>query len=176
MEAALEAFLLGVSGAVLHRQPDQRRVHLPHRHAEPPTGRSCPAGAAGGGLFAGCDDGVAVGWLVCAGVLRHHPGSAAGRRRTGGRAECMGLLNRTGTTRSAKGAGRLSRGDADDIALFPLTIPFTTGPGTISVAVTLGASHPQAVRRARLVLPRHERRGHGDGRRRSGSRIVSRSA
>jgi multiple antibiotic resistance protein len=31
---------------------------------------------------------------------------------------------------------------ADDIALFPLTIPFTTGPGTISVAVALGSSHP----------------------------------
>ncbi len=33
----------------------------------------------------------------------------------------------------------------DDIALFPLTIPFTTGPGTISVAVALGSSHPQDV-------------------------------
>jgi len=32
---------------------------------------------------------------------------------------------------------------ADDIALFPLTVPITTGPGTISVAVTLGAGHPQ---------------------------------
>jgi multiple antibiotic resistance protein len=32
---------------------------------------------------------------------------------------------------------------ADDIALFPLTIPFTTGPGTISVAVALGSSHPR---------------------------------
>ncbi|PPQ35170.1 MarC family protein [Rhodopila globiformis] len=31
---------------------------------------------------------------------------------------------------------------ADDIALFPLTIPITTGPGTISVAVTLGAGRP----------------------------------
>ena len=30
----------------------------------------------------------------------------------------------------------------DDIALFPLTIPITTGPGTISVAVALGAGHP----------------------------------
>jgi multiple antibiotic resistance protein len=30
----------------------------------------------------------------------------------------------------------------DDIALFPLTIPITTGPGTISVAVTLGAGRP----------------------------------
>jgi multiple antibiotic resistance protein len=31
----------------------------------------------------------------------------------------------------------------DDIAWFPLTIPFTTGPGTIAVAVALGSSHPQ---------------------------------
>jgi len=30
----------------------------------------------------------------------------------------------------------------DDVALFPLTVPFTTGPGTISVAVALGAGHP----------------------------------
>ena len=31
---------------------------------------------------------------------------------------------------------------ADDVALFPLTIPFTTGPGTIAVSVALGAEHP----------------------------------
>jgi multiple antibiotic resistance protein len=31
----------------------------------------------------------------------------------------------------------------EDIALFPLTIPFTTGPGTIAVAVALGAGHPK---------------------------------
>jgi multiple antibiotic resistance protein len=31
----------------------------------------------------------------------------------------------------------------EDIALFPLTIPLTTGPGTISVAVALGAGHPK---------------------------------
>ena len=33
---------------------------------------------------------------------------------------------------------------ADDVALFPLTIPFTTGPGTIAVSVALGAEHPLA--------------------------------
>ena len=32
----------------------------------------------------------------------------------------------------------------DDIALFPLTIPFTAGPGTVAVAVALGSSHPRA--------------------------------
>lgn len=33
----------------------------------------------------------------------------------------------------------------EDVALFPLTIPITTGPGTISVAVTLGAEHPRPI-------------------------------
>jgi multiple antibiotic resistance protein len=38
----------------------------------------------------------------------------------------------------AESAGRVS----EDIAFFPLTLPFTTGPGTISVAVALGAERP----------------------------------
>jgi multiple antibiotic resistance protein len=33
-------------------------------------------------------------------------------------------------------------GGEDDVAFFPLTIPFTTGPGTISVAITLGSNVP----------------------------------
>ncbi len=33
-------------------------------------------------------------------------------------------------------------GGADDVAFFPLTLPFTTGPGTIAVSVALGAAHP----------------------------------
>ena len=32
---------------------------------------------------------------------------------------------------------------SEDIALFPLTIPFTTGPGTIAVAIALGSDHPE---------------------------------
>jgi multiple antibiotic resistance protein len=36
-----------------------------------------------------------------------------------------------------------SAGDAGDIAFFPLTMPFTTGPGTISVAIALSANRPQ---------------------------------
>ena len=35
-------------------------------------------------------------------------------------------------------------GDADDAAFYPLTMPFTTGPGTISVAIALGAGRPAA--------------------------------
>jgi multiple antibiotic resistance protein len=30
----------------------------------------------------------------------------------------------------------------DDVAFFPLTLPFTTGPGTISVAIALSSSRP----------------------------------
>lgn len=32
--------------------------------------------------------------------------------------------------------------DAMDLAFFPLTLPFTTGPGTIAVAITIGAERP----------------------------------
>ena len=34
--------------------------------------------------------------------------------------------------------------DPDQLAFFPLTLPFTTGPGTIAVAITLGADRPSA--------------------------------
>lgn len=34
--------------------------------------------------------------------------------------------------------------DAEDVAFFPLTMPFTTGPGTIAVAIALSASGPPA--------------------------------
>jgi multiple antibiotic resistance protein len=33
-------------------------------------------------------------------------------------------------------------GSAGDVAFFPLTMPFTTGPGTISVAIALSANRP----------------------------------
>jgi multiple antibiotic resistance protein len=37
-----------------------------------------------------------------------------------------------------------SHATGEEIALFPLTIPITTGPGTIAVAIALGAAHPSA--------------------------------
>ena len=33
--------------------------------------------------------------------------------------------------------------DPKSVAFFPLTLPFTTGPGTIAVAITLGAERPR---------------------------------
>ena len=35
-----------------------------------------------------------------------------------------------------------AKGDPLHLAFFPLTLPFTTGPGTIAVAITLGAERP----------------------------------
>lgn len=36
------------------------------------------------------------------------------------------------------------QGSLSEVAFFPLTLPFTTGPGTIAVAITLGANRPEA--------------------------------
>jgi len=44
--------------------------------------------------------------------------------------------------RKEQQASDAGEGPAEDVAFFPLTLPFTTGPGTISVAVALGAGRP----------------------------------
>ena len=38
-----------------------------------------------------------------------------------------------------------AEGSEEEVAFFPLTVPFTTGPGTIAVAVALGAGRPHEV-------------------------------
>ena len=53
------------------------------------------------------------------------------------------LLNAPETHDERKQEQAASAEGMEDIALFPLTIPLTTGPGTISVAVALGAGHPR---------------------------------
>jgi multiple antibiotic resistance protein len=53
------------------------------------------------------------------------------------------LLNAPETHEDRKQEQAASAQGMEDIALFPLTIPITTGPGTISVAVALGAGHPK---------------------------------
>jgi multiple antibiotic resistance protein len=40
------------------------------------------------------------------------------------------------------GQGDNDGGDPMQLAFFPLTLPFTTGPGTIAVAITIGAERP----------------------------------
>lgn len=54
------------------------------------------------------------------------------------------LLNAPEAQRARKGAQAASASalPIEEIAFFPMTMPFTTGPGTIAVAITLGAQHP----------------------------------
>ena len=53
-----------------------------------------------------------------------------------------GLLNAPEVREAQKQKEAAPSEGAEDVALFPLTIPFTTGPGTMAVAVALGAGHP----------------------------------
>ena len=46
------------------------------------------------------------------------------------------------TRREAEADPGDTGGDALEMAFFPLTMPYTTGPGTIAVAITLGAERP----------------------------------
>jgi multiple antibiotic resistance protein len=87
-----------------------------------------------GALFAGsyvlAFFGVSLGALRCAGGL--FVASTAWE-----------ILHRPETRQARKQEEAGAPGAAEDIALFPLTIPFTTGPGTIAVAIALGAEHPR---------------------------------
>ena len=47
-------------------------------------------------------------------------------------------------------AAAASRGN---IAFYPLTMPLTVGPGSISVAITIGANHPDSVRSFLINVP-----------------------
>lgn len=52
------------------------------------------------------------------------------------------LLNREESPREPKARERASREDLLRHAFYPLTLPLTVGPGSISVAITLGANLP----------------------------------
>ncbi len=55
------------------------------------------------------------------------------------------LLNAEGDVRSSAGAPPLAAEIARR-AFYPLTLPLTVGPGTITVAITIGANHPPTMR------------------------------
>jgi multiple antibiotic resistance protein len=54
------------------------------------------------------------------------------------------LLNAPEATEERKAEQASQASGSDTVAMFPLTIPITTGPGTISVAIALGAGHPRS--------------------------------
>lgn len=47
--------------------------------------------------------------------------------------------------REAEPVGAAETEDLESYAFFPLTLPFTTGPGTIAVAISLGTARPDAL-------------------------------
>jgi multiple antibiotic resistance protein len=68
------------------------------------------------------------------------------------------LLNEPATSPLPKthdAAQAVSRDDLQERAFYPLTMPLTVGPGSIAIAVTLGANPPQQVRRLILTFGAH---------------------
>jgi multiple antibiotic resistance protein len=60
------------------------------------------------------------------------------------------LLNGPGTPNVSAASGSSTPDSLTQRAFYPLTMPLTVGPGSISVAVTLGVNPPQGLR-ARLI-------------------------
>jgi len=54
-----------------------------------------------------------------------------------------GEPRKEGPSHQDRDAKDAAKGDLMQLAFFPLTLPFTTGPGTIAVAITLGAVRPR---------------------------------
>jgi multiple antibiotic resistance protein len=145
MQEAINAFLLAfpalfsivnpVTGALIFRgvaasRPDEDHARLAKRVAL--YSLLVMMGALWGGSYVLAFFGITLAALRVAGGL-----SVALSAWT--------LLNHPEQYEAHKERQATASRDVDDVALFPLTIPFTTGPGTISVAVTLGASRPQAL-------------------------------
>jgi multiple antibiotic resistance protein len=68
------------------------------------------------------------------------------------------LLNAPGSPLGKAGdaaGSALTREDPRERAFYPLTMPLTVGPGSISVAITLGANTPQNVRRLLFTVFAH---------------------
>jgi multiple antibiotic resistance protein len=143
MPEAIHAFLLGfpalfsivnpISGALIFRSvTDERAPRVRIRLARLVALNSL--GVIMGALWAGSY------------VLAFFGISLAALRVAGGLVVALSgwrLLNAPEEREVRKQEQAASAEGVEDIAMFPLTIPFTTGPGTISVAITLGAGHPR---------------------------------
>jgi len=55
------------------------------------------------------------------------------------------MLNAEDDEKESFDIGRLEPGSASRLAFYPLTMPLTAGPGTISVAIALGTSRPRGI-------------------------------
>jgi multiple antibiotic resistance protein len=144
MQGAVNAFLLGfpalfsivnpISGAFIFRSVTDSR---------PPEARATLARLVAVNSLA-----VMMGALWAGSyVLAFFGITLAALRVAGGLVVALSgwrLLNAPETHEERKQEQAASAEGMEDIALFPLTIPLTTGPGTIAVAVALGAGHPRS--------------------------------
>lgn len=91
---------------------------------------------------------ILVGSLLLGGYILNFFGVSIGALRVAGglvvAISAWGLLMEpeANETRKATDAAPAEDGAGDDIAFFPLTMPFTTGPGSISVAIALSSQRP----------------------------------
>jgi multiple antibiotic resistance protein len=142
MHTAINAFLLGfpalfsivnpVSGAFIFRIRTAERTHaervvLARKVAV--YAALVMLGALSGGSYVLAFFGITLPALRCAGglVLAMY---------------AWAMLNSPERREARKDEQAASAEGLDDVAFYPLTLPFTTGPGTISVAVALGSAHP----------------------------------
>lgn len=78
-------------------------------------------------------------------ILNFFGVSLAALRIAGGfvvAAAAWSLLNQTEQHEVKKQEQASHAEGVDDVAFFPLTMPFTTGPGTIAVAIAIGSNRP----------------------------------
>ena len=142
MQAALQAFLIGFPALFSIVNPASaafifREVTADHSHAERVT---LSRRVATYSLVV-----MLVALWAGSTVLGFFGVSLAALRVAGGLVVMSNAweILRTPEERHARKQEEANAPDAsEDIAFFPLTLPFTTGPGTISVAIALSAGHP----------------------------------
>jgi multiple antibiotic resistance protein len=89
---------------------------------------------------------ISVSFHIGAFILRFFGVSVPVLRVAGGIVLALSgwrLLNETRSAGDADTKLGVTSGNFAQIAFYPLTMPITTGPGTISVAIALGASHTE---------------------------------
>jgi multiple antibiotic resistance protein len=144
VQAALAAFLLGfpalfsivnpVSGALIFRARTDERTHQERTRLARRVGLYAAAVmlvALWAGSYVLAFFGITLPALRCAGGLIVALYAWA-------------MLNSPERREALKHEQAAPAQGLDDVAFFPLTLPFTTGPGTISVAVALGSAHPSS--------------------------------
>jgi multiple antibiotic resistance protein len=89
---------------------------------------------------------ILLGSLLLGGYILNFFGVSLGALRVAGglvvAIRAWGLLMQPEVNESRKASAAAPAESHEDVAFFPLTMPFTTGPGAISVAIALASQRP----------------------------------